>query len=143
MPTASTSSSPTTGRPSRGRRTASERSTLRASLQWRAAEGLPVFDEARARAVRETVARPRRGRQPPTSRTGVAALCRAMRLPEGAARSDGDRDGALNRQRILRLDRLEYGLYMAALMVRAHGGTIKQRYRLGGGAVVTFAVPRN
>ena len=74
---------------------------------------------------------------------GVAALCRAMRLPEGAARSDGDFDGVLNRQRVLRFDRLEYGLYVAALIVHAHGGFVKQRYRLGGGAVVTMAFPRS
>ncbi len=67
----------------------------------------------------------------------LAALCRALRLSEGAVRSDG----SFNRRRILRFDRLEYGLYMAALIVRAHGGTIKQRYRLGGGAVVTFTLP--
>lgn len=101
-----------------------------------------VYDEERARAVREVLL-DRAKVVASDQQDLLAALCRAMRIPEGAARSDGDRDGALNRQRILRLDRLEYGLYMAALMVRAHGGTIKQRYRLGGGAVVTFAVPRN
>ncbi len=71
----------------------------------------------------------------------LAALCRAEKLPLGVARPEGAREGALNRQRILRFDRLEYGLYMAALVVRAHGGTIKQRHRLGGGAVVTVSLP--
>lgn len=104
------------------------------------AEGL-IYDERRAQAVREVLLD--RAKVVASDQQGLlGALCRAMRVPEAAARSDGDADGALNRQRILRLDRLEYGLYMAALMVRAHGGTIKQRYRLGGGAVVTFAVPR-
>lgn len=104
-------------------------------------EGLPVFDEARARAIRETVAD--RAALGSDTQAGVAALCRAMRLPEGAARSDGDFDGVLNRQRVLRFDRLEYGLYVAALIVHAHGGFVKQRYRLGGGAVVTMAFPRS
>ncbi len=104
-------------------------------------DGLPVFDEARARAIREAIAdRAALGNDP---QAGMAALCRAMRLPECAARSDGDFDGVLNRQRVLRFDRLEYGLYVAALIVHAHGGTVKQRYRLGGGSVVTLAFPRS
>ena len=42
----------------------------------------------------------------------------------------------------MRLDRLMYGLYVAALAVYAHGGTIKQRKRLGGGVVLTMTLPR-
>ncbi len=104
-------------------------------------EGLPVFDEVRARAIRDAVA----DRTAPggDSQAGVAALCRAIRLPESAARADGDFEGVLNRQRVLRFDRLEYGLYVAALVVHAHGGTVKQRYRLGGGTVMTLTFPRS
>lgn len=100
-----------------------------------------VYDEARARSLREALLD--RTTMVEGQQEALAALCRAMHLPEGVARADDGRDGALNRQRILRFDRLEYGLYMAALIVRAHGGTIRQRYRLGGGAVVTLTLPRD
>lgn len=103
--------------------------------------GAPAFDESRARLLREALTdRAAVGGDP---QSGIATLCRAIRLPECAARADGDFDGVLNRQRVLRFDRLEYGLYVAACIVHAHDGTIKQRYRLGGGAVVTLTFPRS
>lgn len=102
--------------------------------------GGPSYDETRARALREALLD--RAAITGDQQGVLAALCRAMRLPEEVARSEGDREGQLNRQRIMRFDRLEYGLYMAALIVSAHGGTIKQRYRLGGGSVVTITLLR-
>ena len=102
--------------------------------------GEPVFEEARAAELLASL-RARPG-EPYDPQAPLAALCRAMRLPEEAARTGAEGERVLNRQRILRFDRLEYGLYMAALAVRVHGGTIKQRYRLGGGVVVTFTLPR-
>lgn len=103
-------------------------------------ESVPVYDESRAKILRAALV-DREGLV--ANQQGMlAALCKAMHLPESAARPEGDRGGALNRQRVLRYDRLEYGLYVAALAVCAHGGTIKQRYRLGGGAVVTISLPR-
>jgi hypothetical protein len=65
-----------------------------------------------------------------------------MQLSPNAVRSDSDPDGVLNRRRILRYDRLEYGLYLAALVAYAHGGSVRQRIRLGGGIVTTFQLPR-
>lgn len=105
-----------------------------------AREGVPVYDEMRAKALREALAD--RCALGTNQQGGLEALCKAMHLPEEAARADGDRGDGINRQRVLRYDRLEYGLYVAALAVYAHGGTIKQRYRLGGGAVVTLSFPR-
>lgn len=103
--------------------------------------GALSFDESRARVLKDVVAD--RAAADGDPQAGVAALCRAIRLPEDAARVDGDFEGVLNRQRVLRFDRLEYGLYVAACVVHAHGGTIKQRYRLGGGSVVTMTFPRS
>lgn len=71
----------------------------------------------------------------------LLALCRGMRIPEEVVREEGE-GAPLNRMRLVRYDRTEYGLYMAALIVSAHGGTIRQRYRLGGGAVIGFTLPR-
>ena len=103
-------------------------------------EGVPVYDENRAKALRTALAD--RCAITANPQGGLLAICKAMHLPEDAARAEGDHPAMVNRQRVLRYDRLECGLYVAALAVYAHGGTIKQRYRLGGGAVVTLSFPR-
>lgn len=104
-------------------------------------DGAPTYEEARAAELLGSFRQRAAGRAF-DSQAPLRALCRSMRLPEAAARQDGEDGAPLNRQRVLRFDRLEYGLYMAALAVEAHGGTIRQRYRLGGGAVATFTLPR-
>jgi two-component system sensor histidine kinase KdpD len=101
---------------------------------------VPAYAELRARRLREALAD--REAMADGRQGTLAAFCCAMQLPLGAARSDADPEGLLNRHRVLRYNRLEYGLYVAALVACAHGGTIKQRYRLGGGVVVTLSLPR-
>ena len=102
-------------------------------------ETVLVYDELRARGLYTALLD--RACVTGDSDAYVASLCHALRLPEGVARGEGSVD-ALNRRRLMRYDRLEYGLYMAAQIVRAHGGSIRQRYRLGGGAVVSFTLPK-
>ncbi|MBS5450577.1 MAG: hypothetical protein KHZ24_05120 [Coriobacteriia bacterium] len=65
-------------------------------------------------------------------------LARAMRVPPAACTIDG----RVDLRRAQRFDRVAYGLYVAALIVRAHNGEIKTRHRLGGGAVTSFSLPR-
>ncbi len=65
------------------------------------------------------------------------ALAEALGVPTAACVIDGRADI----RRIARIDRTQYGLYIAALIVRAHNGEIKMRHRLGGGSVTTFSLP--
>ena len=67
----------------------------------------------------------------------ATALARALRVPLGACSVDGKVD----QRRLARVDRVQYGLYVAALIVRAHNGAIRTRHRLGGGAVTTITLP--
>ncbi|MBR2834156.1 MAG: DUF4118 domain-containing protein [Coriobacteriales bacterium] len=71
----------------------------------------------------------------------LEAICQAVRIPRDAV-YDVAAPTTINRLRLVRFDKLEYGLYIAALIVNAHGGTIRQRYRLGGGAVVSISLPK-
>lgn len=99
-----------------------------------------VYERRRVTLLREALMD--RTRVEANDKAPLEALLQAMRLPAEAGRAEGGRDAVLNRARIMRLDRLNYGLYVAALVVHAHGGTIKQRKRLGGGAVLTVTLPR-
>ena len=94
----------------------------------------PSYDEDRARDVLAFFS----DRSCVLSDEGHERLARAMRVPAAACTIDGRVDV----RRVQRFDRVAYGLYMAALIVRAHNGEIKTRHRLGGGAVTSFSLPR-
>ncbi len=70
---------------------------------------------------------------------GAQGLARALLVLPAACMAMGQVDI----RRVGRVDRAQYGLYMAALIVRAHNGDIKMRHRLGGGAVTTLSIPTN
>lgn len=72
------------------------------------------------------------------SADAMTALARALRVPLAACMVDGKVDA----RRLSRMDRVEYGLHVAAMVVAAHGGEVKMRHRLGGGAVTSFSLPR-
>lgn len=67
----------------------------------------------------------------------LPSLAQALGVPRAACMVDGRADA----RRIGRIDRTQYGLYVAALVVRAHGGEIKTRHRLGGGSVTSYHLP--
>ena len=92
------------------------------------------FDQARASHVVETV-----GDRSSllASSDWVADLARAVEVPLSSCMVDGHAD----MRRLVRADRTQYGLYVASQVIRAHGGEVKQRRRLGGGAVTTFSLP--
>ncbi len=98
------------------------------------------YDRLRAKQLRETLLdhSVMRGDQQEV----CAALSQAMCLPPESLRTSDDPTSPINRQRMIQLDRLEYDLYLAALIAHVHGGTVYQRYRLGGGSVITFTLPR-
>ena len=99
-----------------------------------------VYEKKRAALLRNVLLD--RARIEENDKAALEVLLQAMHLPLEAGRSESSREAALNRARVMRLDRLVYGLYVAALAVHAHGGTIKQRKRLGGGVVLTMTLPR-
>ena len=99
-----------------------------------------VYEKKRAALLRNALLD--RPRIEENDKAPIEVLLQAMCLPVEAGRSESNREAGLNRQRVMRLDRLMYGLYVAALAVYAHGGTIKQRKRLGGGVVLTMTLPR-
>ena len=72
------------------------------------------------------------------SADAMTVLARALRVPLAACMVDGKVDA----RRLSRMDRVEYGLHVAAMVVAAHGGEVKMRHRLGGGAVTSFSLPR-
>lgn len=65
------------------------------------------------------------------------ALAEALGVPLAACMKDGRAD----LRRVARIDRVQYGLYVAALIVRAYKGNIRMRHRLGGGSVTVFTLP--
>lgn len=94
----------------------------------------PRYDVERARAVVQLLG----SSEPPAEGNTMQALARAMRVPLAACMVDGRVDP----RRLARMDRVEYGLHVAAMVVAAHGGEVKMRHRLGGGAVTSFSLPR-
>lgn len=94
----------------------------------------PSYDDDRARDVLAFFA----DRTRVLADDAHAQLARAMRVPTAACTIDG----RVDMRRVQRFDRVGYGLYLAALIVRAHNGEIKTRHRLGGGAVTSFSLPR-
>ena len=100
-----------------------------------------VYERRRSALLREALLD--RSRVESNDKAPLEAMLQAMSLPAEAGRAESSRDTSLNRQRVMRLDRLNYGLYVAALAVHAHGGTIRQRKRLGGGVVLTMTLPRS
>lgn len=97
------------------------------------------YDTSRSKALGEVIRD--RGLMSGDPQVCLEAMRVAMHVPAEMVHEESG--NSINRQRLLRCDRIEYGLYMAALIVWAHGGTIKQRVRLGGGSVVSFTLPKD
>lgn len=95
----------------------------------------PKYDAERARALLDLLADRKTLLDP---QEGPAAMARAMRVPLAACMVDGKVD----QRRLARIDRIEYGLHVASMIVAAHGGETKMRHRLGGGAVTSLSLPR-